>query len=133
MKNIVIYGDGIIGKLTAVVLSDFFNVYLVINKKPKSLEKKQARYFSINLLSKFMFLKYRLWDDIKKNSIIGYDEILTWHESLSEDILFRSSDVAFDKLGYIVKDLDIIESLDNLLSVKKNIIQLLFISHNWSL
>ena len=124
MKNIVIYGDGIIGKLTAVVLSDFFNVYLIINKKSKSLDKKQARYFSINLLSKFMFLKYRLWDDIKKNSIIGYDEILTWHESLSEDILFRSRDVSFDKLGYIVKDLDIIESLDNLLSVKKNIFKL---------
>jgi 2-octaprenylphenol hydroxylase len=124
MKNIVIYGDGIIGKLTAVVLSDFFNVYLIINKKSKSLDKKQARYFSINLLSKFMFLKYRLWDDIKKNSIIGYDEILTWHESLSEDILFRSRDIAFDKLGYIVKDLDIIESLDNHLSAKKNIFKL---------
>ncbi len=124
MKNIVIYGDGIIGKLTAVVLSDFFNVYLVINKKSKSLDKKQARYFSINLLSKFMFLKYRLWDDIQKNSIIGYDEILTWHEALSEDILFRSRDVAFDKLGYIVKDLDIIESLDNHLSAKKNIFKL---------
>ena len=124
MKNIVIYGDGIIGKLTAVVLSDFFNVYLVINKKPKSLEKKQARYFSINLLSKFMFMKYRLWDDIKKNSIIGYDEILTWHEALSEDILFRSRDIAFDKLGYIVKDLDIIKSLDNHLSAKKNIFTL---------
>ena len=124
MKNIVIYGDGIIGKLTAVVLSDFFNVYLVINKKPKSLEKKQARYFSINLLSKFMFMKYRLWDDIQKNSIIGYDQILTWHELLSEDILFRSRDIAFDKLGYIVKDLDIIESLDNHLSAKKNIFKL---------
>ena len=124
MKNIVIYGDGIIGKLTAVVLSDFFNVYLVINKKPKSLEKKQTRYFSINLLSKFMFMKYRLWDDIQKNSIIGYDEILTWHESLSEDILFRSRDIAFDKLGYIVKDIDIIKSLDNHLSAKKNIFKL---------
>ena len=123
MKNIVIYGDGIIGKLTAVVLSDFFNVYLVTNKKSKSLEKKQARYFSINLLSKFMFMKYSLWDDIQKNSIIGYDEILTWHESLSEDILFRSRDIAFDKLGYIVKDLDIIESLDNHLSTKKKYIQ----------
>ena len=124
MKNIVIYGDGVIGKLTAVALSDFFNVYLVINKKSKSLEKKQARYFSINLLSKFMFLKYRLWDDIQKNSIIGYDEILTWHESLSEDILFRSRDIAFDKLGYIIKDLDIIESLDNHLSAIKNIFKL---------
>lgn len=124
MKNIVIYGDGIIGKLTAVALSDFFNVYLVINKKSKSLENKQARYFSINLLSKFMFMKYRLWDDIRKNSIIGYDEILTWHESLSEDILFRSRDIAFDKLGYIIKDLDIIESLDNHLSAIKNIFKL---------
>jgi 2-polyprenylphenol 6-hydroxylase len=124
MKNIVIYGDGIIGKLTAVALSDFFNVYLVINKKSKSLENKQARYFSINLLSKFMFMKYMLWDDIRKNSIIGYDEILTWHESLSEDILFRSRDIAFDKLGYIIKDLDIIESLDNHLSAIKNIFKL---------
>lgn len=124
MKNIVIYGDGVIGKLTAVALSDFFNVYLVINKKSKSLENKQARYFSINLLSKFMFMKYRLWDDIRKNSIIGYDEILTWHESLSEDILFRSRDIAFDKLGYIIKDLDIIESLDNHLSAIKNIFKL---------
>lgn len=124
MKNIVIYGDGIIGKLTAVVLSEFFNVYLVINKKFKSLEKKQARYFSINLLSKFMFMKYSLWDHILKNSIIGYDEILTWHESLSEDILFRSRDIAFDKLGYIIRDVDIIESLDNHLSTKKNIFKL---------
>ena len=44
MKNIVIYGDGIIGKLTAVVLSDFFNVYLVINKKSKSLDKELKKY-----------------------------------------------------------------------------------------
>jgi 2-octaprenylphenol hydroxylase len=69
-------------------------------------------------------MKYSLWDDIQKNSIIGYDEILTWHESLSEDILFRSRDIAFDKLGYIVKDLDIIKSLDNHLSAKKNIFTL---------
>ena len=35
MKNVVVYGDGIIGKLTAIALSDYFNVYVISSNESK--------------------------------------------------------------------------------------------------
>ena len=104
MKNVVVYGDGIIGKLTAIALSDYYNVYIISSNESKTANNNQDRFFSINLLSKFMFIKYGLWEDIHKNISKGYNKIVTWHESLNEDVIFKSSDISFDKLGYIITD-----------------------------
>ncbi|MED5502010.1 MAG: FAD-dependent monooxygenase [Pseudomonadota bacterium] len=121
MKNVVVYGDGIIGKLTAIALSDYFNVYVISSNESKTANNKQDRYFSINLLSKFMFIKYGLWEDIHKYISKGYNKIVTWHESLNEDVIFKSSDISFDKLGYIIKEDTIKNSLDHKLSTIQNI------------
>jgi len=121
MKNVVVYGDGIIGKLTAIALSDYFNVYVISSNESKTANNNQDRYFSINLLSKFMFIKYGLWEDIHKNISKGYNKIVTWHESLNEDVIFKSSDISFDKLGYIIKEDTIKNSLDHKLSTIQNI------------
>lgn len=121
MKNVVVYGDGIIGKLTAIALSDYFNVYVISSNESKTANNNQDRYFSINLLSKFMFIKYGLWEDIHKNMSKGYNKIVTWHESLNEDVIFKSSDISFDKLGYIIKEDTIKNSLDHKLSTIQNI------------
>ena len=121
MKNVVVYGDGIIGKLTAIALSDYFNVYIISSNESKTANNNQDRYFSINLLSKFMFIKYGLWEDIHKNMSKGYNKIVTWHESLNEDVIFKSSDISFDKLGYIIKEDTIKNSLDHKLSTIQNI------------
>ena len=121
MKNVVVYGDGIIGKLTAIALSDYFNVYIISSNESKTANNNQDRYFSINLLSKFMFIKYGLWEDIHKNISKGYNKIVTWHESLNEDVIFKSSDISFDKLGYIIKEDTIKNSLDHKLSTIQNI------------
>lgn len=121
MKNVVVYGDGIIGKLTAIALSDYFNVYVISSNESKTANNNQDRYFSINLLSKFMFIKYGLWEDIHKNMSKGYKKIVTWHESLNEDVIFKSSDISFDKLGYIIKEDTIKNSLDHKLSTIQNI------------
>lgn len=121
MKNVVVYGDGIIGKLTAIALSDYFNVYVISSNESKTANNNQDRYFSINLLSKFMFIKYGLWEDIHKYISKGYNKIVTWHESLNEDVIFKSSDISFDKLGYIIKEDTIKNSLDHKLSTIQNI------------
>ena len=121
MKNVVVYGDGIIGKLTAIALSDYFNVYIISSNESKTANNNQDRFFSINLLSKFMFIKYGLWEDIHKNISKGYNKIVTWHESLNEDVIFKSSDISFDKLGYIIKEDTIKNSLDHKLSTIQNI------------
>ena len=121
MKNVVVYGDGIIGKLTAIALSDYYNVYIISSNESKTANNNQDRYFSINLLSKFMFIKYGLWEDIHKNISKGYNKIVTWHESLNEDVIFKSSDISFDKLGYIIKEDTIKNSLDHKLSTTQNI------------
>ena len=121
MKNVVVYGDGIIGKLTAIALSDYYNVYIISSNESKTANNNQDRYFSINLLSKFMFIKYGLWEDIHKNISKGYNKIVTWHESLNEDVIFKSSDISFDKLGYIIKEDTIKNSLDHKLSTIQNI------------
>ena len=121
MKNVVVYGDGIIGKLTAIALSDYFNVYIISSNESKTANNNQDRFFSINLLSKFMFIKYGLWEDIHKNISKGYNKIVTWHDSLNEDVIFKSSDISFDKLGYIIKEDTIKNSLDHKLSTIQNI------------
>ena len=101
MKNVVVYGDGIIGKLTAIALSDYFNVYIISSSESKTANNNQDRYFSINLLSKFMFIKYGLWEDIHKNISKGYNKIVTWHESLNEDVIFNSRLIATPIIGII--------------------------------
>ena len=129
MKNILVYGDGIIGKLTAIALSKYFNVYILTNNKSKIANDNQDRYFSINLLSKFMFLKYGLWEDINKNISSSYNKIVTWHESLKEDVIFKSSDISFDKLGYIIKEDVIKNTLDYKISTMPNIFSTNFIDY----
>ena len=39
-----------------------------------------------------------------KEKVFGYSKIITWHEYLPEDVIFNSSDISFDRLGYIVKE-----------------------------
>mgnify|MGYP001159577848 CR=1 FL=1 len=122
MKNILIYGDGIIGKFSALVLSSYYKVYLVSKNQKSNKKYNQERFFSINLLTKFMLIKYGLWNHMHKERIFGYNKIITWHEYLSEDVIFNSSDISFDRLGYIVKEEDIIKSLDIQLESTDNIV-----------
>ena len=56
MKSILIYGDGIIGKLSALVLSGHYKVYLISKCHINNSKYKQERFFSINLLTKFLIL-----------------------------------------------------------------------------
>ena len=121
MRNITIYGDGIIGKLTALSLSDFFNVYIVSEKSKTDSKEAGERYFSINLLSKFMFEKHGLCESLNKKDCYGYSQIITWDKLLTENVSFDSSEISFDKLGYIIKESNIKESLDEKLKGKKNI------------
>ena len=121
MKNLLIHGDGIIGKLTAIALSSFFDIYILPGQNNISLTNKQQRYFSINLLTKFMLEKYKIWDHLNNKELNGYNKIITWNQSFDGNVTFNSSDISFDKLGYIIKESDIKESLDSQLSRKKNI------------
>ena len=122
MKSLLIHGDGIIGKLSAIVLSKHYKIYLIPKSQINNNKNNQERFFSINLLTKFMLIKYGLWSHIYKDKDFGYNKIITWHESLSEDVIFDSSDISFDRLGYIVKEQDIIKSIDIKLTETENII-----------
>ena len=92
--------------------NEFISEYMSVKSKINNNKHNQKRFFSINLLTKFMLIKYGLWSHIHTDKIFGYNKIITWHESLSEDVIFNSSDISFDRLGYIVKEEDIIKSLD---------------------
>ncbi len=124
MKNILIYGDGIIGKLTAIALSRYFDIYILSGQNNISPKNKQERYFSINLLSKFMLERYKIWDHLNSKELNGYNKIITWNESFDENVTFDSSEISFDKLGYIIRESDIKESLNSQLSYKNNIFTL---------
>ena len=124
MKNILIYGDGIIGKLTAIALSRYFDIYILSGQNNISPKNKQERYFSINLLSKFMLERYKIWDHLNSKELNGYNKIITWNESFDENVTFDSSEISFDKLGYIIKESDIEESLNSQLNYKNNIFTL---------
>ena len=125
MKNILIIGDGIIGMLSAIVLSNIYkNIYLVKSTKEKHYETKIDRFFSINLLSKYFFMKNNIWKDIADSNPQPYSKIVTWDNEIEGSLIFESSSISYDSLGYIVKEASIISSLLNQLTNIKNIINI---------
>ena len=91
-QKISIIGDGIIGKMMAIALHDLnFDVSLFHDQKYK---KANERYFSINLLSKYLFayliitlFAYLFFDYLKNNKlyqskysgIYGFMESCVWN------------------------------------------------------
>jgi len=125
MKNILIVGDGIIGMLSAIALSSIYkNVYIVRRTKRQKYQNKVERFFSINLLTKYYFMKNNIWKDIVASKTKPYNKIITWDDKIEDDLIFESSSISYDSLGYIVKEKSIINSLLNKLSKIKNIISI---------
>ena len=125
MKNILIIGDGIIGMLAAIVLSNIYkNIYLVKSSKKKYYKSKIDRFFSINLLSQYFFMKNDIWSDIVVSKPQPYNKIITWDDTIEDNLIFESSSISYDSLGYIVKETSIIDSLLNRLVNIKNIISI---------
>jgi 2-octaprenylphenol hydroxylase len=125
MKNILIIGDGIIGMLSAIVLSNIYkNVYLVKSSKKKHYASKIDRFFSINLLSQYFFMKNDIWADIAVSKPQSYNKIITWDDKIDSSLVFESSSISYDSLGYIVKETSIIDSLLNRLADIKNIVSI---------
>ena len=122
MKNILIIGDGIIGMLSAIVLSSIYkNIYLVKSSKKKHYASKVDRFFSINLLSQYFFMKNNIWEDIIASNPRPYNKIITWDDKIEDSLLFESSSISYDSLGYIVKETSIINSLLRRLANIKNV------------
>ena len=125
MKNILIVGDGIIGMLSAIVLSNIYkNVYLVKSSKKKHYASKIDRFFSINLLSQYFFMKNNIWEDIAASNPQPYNKIITWDDKIDDSLIFESSSISYDSLGYIVKETSIVDSLRNRLANIKNIVSI---------
>jgi|TARA_B110000858_G_scaffold194638_1_gene249417 2-polyprenylphenol 6-hydroxylase len=125
MKNILIIGDGIIGMLSAIVLSAIYqNVYLIRSSKKKYHQTKIDRFFSINLLTKYFFIKNGIWEDITMSNPQPYNKIVTWDDKIEKDLIFESSSISYDNLGYIIKETSIINSLLNKLASINNILSI---------
>jgi 2-octaprenylphenol hydroxylase len=125
MKNILIVGDGIIGMLSAIVLSNIYkNVYLVKSSKKNHYKSKIDRFFSINLLSQYFFMKNNIWEDIAASNPQPYNKIITWDDKIDDSLIFESSSISYDSLGYIVKETSIVDSLRNRLANIKNIVSI---------
>ena len=125
MKNTLIIGDGIIGMLSAIVLSRIYkNIYLVKSSKKKHYKSKIDRFFSINLLSQYFFMKNNIWEDIAASNPQPYNKIITWDDKIDDSLIFESSSISYDSLGYIVKETSIVDSLRNRLANIKNIVSI---------
>ena len=112
MRNICIIGNGIIGMMTSLLLAKYFkNVYLIIGNQLNKEQGQVERHFSINLLSQYMFLKTDIWQNLISNGTQNYNKIVTWDEDISEDLVFQSSSISYDNLGYIISESKIKESL----------------------
>ena len=121
MKNIAILGDSLIGLLSALVLSkNKNNIYIFRNTQEYSERENIERYFSINLLSKYMFMKSDIWENIESNGIQPYKKIITWSDTGNE-VIFNSKLISYDYLGYIIKESSIKKAIEEKLSKLKNI------------
>ena len=70
-----------------------------------------------------MFLKTDIWQDLISNGTQSYNKIVTWDEDIREDLIFQSSSISYDNLGYIIseskiKDL-LINKIDQTTKIKK--------------
>ena len=121
MKNIAILGDSLIGLLSALVLSkNENNIYIFRNTQEDFKRENIERYFSINLLSKYMFMKSGIWENIKPDGIQPYKKIITWNDTGNE-VTFNSRSISYDYLGYIIKESSIKKAIEEKLSKLKNI------------
>tara|TARA_B100000586_G_scaffold139499_1_gene101080 strand:+ start:539 stop:1735 length:1197 start_codon:yes stop_codon:yes gene_type:complete len=121
MKNIAILGDSLIGLLSALVLSkNKNNIYIFRNTQEDSERENIERYFSINLLSKYMFMKSGIWENIESNGIQPYKKIITWSDAGNE-VTFNSKSISYDYLGYIIKESSIKKAIEEKLSKLENI------------
>jgi len=121
MKNIAILGDSLIGLLSALILSkNKNNIYIFRNTQEDSERENIERYFSINLLSKYMFMKSGIWENIESNGIQPYKKIITWGDTGNE-VIFNSKSISYDYLGYIIKESFIKQAIEEKLSKLKNI------------
>ena len=122
--RVLVSSDGIIGMLASIVLSEYFDeVYLVKNKSNKHTQNIN-RYFSINLLSKFFFTSKNLWDCITCDGITEYSQITTLDEPSKKYMKFQSSSIAFDCMGYIVNEKNIIDNTRKKIETIENIFQI---------
>ena len=98
--------------LECFLLSSFLGyiktIYLVKSSKKKHYKSKIDRFFSINLLSKYFFMKNNIWEDIITSNPRSYNKIITWDDKIEGSLLFESSSISYDSLGYIVKETSII-------------------------
>ena len=121
MKNIAILGDSLIGLLSALILSkNKNNIYIFRNAQEDSERENIERYFSINLLSKYMFMKSGIWENIESNGIQPYKKIITWSDAGNE-VTFNSKSISYDYLGYIIKESSIKKAIEEKLSKLENI------------
>ena len=121
MKNIAILGDSLIGLLSALILSkNKNNIYIFRNAQEDSERENIERYFSINLLSKYMFMKSGIWENIESNGILPYKKIITWSDTGNE-VIFNSKSISYDYLGYIIKESSIKKAIEEKLSKLENI------------
>ena len=91
MKNIAIIGGGIIGMLSALVASKYdYKVIILDTKKQDSGILFPERYFSINLLSKYIFMKHGVWDDLNSKHIYPFNKIVAWDAAASSSVTFNS-------------------------------------------
>ena len=121
MKNIAILGDSLIGLLSALVLSkNENNIYIFRNTQEDFKRENIERYFSINLLSKYMFMKSGIWENIKPDGIQPYKKIITWNDTGNE-VTFNSRSISYDYLGYIIKESSIKKAIEEKLFKLKNI------------
>ena len=115
MKKILVIGDGILGNLIANSMTEH-NHRVFILSSFKNKKNINNRYFSLNLLSKYFLSSLNLWP--KDTSINSFNKIQTWDDETRRPVFFRSSDISFDSLGYIIKEEILITLLKN--KTKKN-------------
>ena len=125
MKKILIVGDGIVGMLAALSLSAYNNEIYLVKTKPDNKSKKNFdRFFSINLLSKYMLMKCDAWDYIHNKGIREYSSIVTWDDIGGDDVIFNSSSISYDYLGCVISEYSILDSLKNKVEANKFIYEI---------
>jgi len=123
MKNIIIVGSGIVGMLAAIITSKHnYKVTILDTQKIDAKKPFVERYFAINLLSKYVFMKIGIWDYIKKKGMCPFNKIVAWDATASSLVTFNSKIISYDYLGYILKESEIKKSLLRIIDQNKNII-----------
>ncbi|PKF60505.1 2-polyprenyl-6-methoxyphenol hydroxylase [Psychromonas sp. psych-6C06] len=106
-REIIVVGGGMVGALTALLLAQQGFVIHLIEKSPVQVPDEDSpfdlRVSAFSAQSQNLLAQTGVWKNLPENRLCAYQGLQTW-EAGSHKLIFDSTELGMDSLGYIAEN-----------------------------